>query len=567
MPDLTQSAHEKDAGTSRLGEERLRALLEVGRSLVSDLDLESVLCRVLETAREMTGARYAALGILDRDKSELERFLYLGVDEETARSIGALPRGHGVLGELIRDPAPLRLGDVSAHPRSYGFPAGHPAMTTFLGAPVIVRDEVFGNIYLTEKAGGAEFDPVDEELIVVLAEWAAVAIGNARLYESTDRQRSELERAVRGLQANVALTRETGGHTELDWLLELVAKRALSLVEAGSAVVLLPAEHELEVAGVAGELPEDLLGTRIDPDGGRLGSAFRSGNVARVKAGVGGELGLPEGPALIAPLFSRGRVVGVLGVLGAQRAGGFSPEDELLLESFAGSAASAIGTAQVAEQEKLRLSIAASENERRRWARELHDDTLQQLGALKLMNESALRRDDPETTRKTLTRAVAQLEQSIASLEELITELRPAALDDLGIAAALDVLLDRMLPPGTRPVCERELDLAYDAGRATTRLAPELEVTIYRIVQEALNNVRKHAGADGVRVTVLEDPEHVTVTVTDDGGGFEPGAGAMRFGLTGMRERVRLADGELTITSTPGEGTRVFARLPVVRAG
>jgi signal transduction histidine kinase len=559
-----ESAGEDRARGSRLGEERLRALLEVGRSLVADLDLESVLRRVLETARELTGARYAALGILDPGKEELERFLYIGVDEETASRIGALPRGRGVLGELIRHPEPLRLRDVSRHPRSYGFPSDHPPMTTFLGAPVMVRGEAYGNVYLTEKTRGAEFDEGDEELVVILAEWAGIAIDNARLYEATDRQRSELERAVRGLAANVALTREAGGHTEVEWLLELIARRARGLLESGAAVVLLPAEGRLEVAAAAGELPEEVVGRRLDPDAGRLGSAYRSGNLARVSAGVGAELGLPDGPALIAPLLSRGSVLGVLAALST---GGpeFSPEDELLLESFAGSAASAVGTAQAAEREKLRLSIAASESERRRWARELHDETLQQLGALKLMSESALKRDDPETVRRTLDRAVTQIEQSIASLEELITELRPAALDDLGVDAALGILVSRMLPSGGEIECELEVDLAHGAGRSPTRLAPELEATIYRIVQEALNNVRKHSGAKRVRVSVIEDPEHVTVAVRDDGTGFEPGAGSGRFGLSGMRERVQLADGELEITSAPGEGTQVFARLPAVR--
>ncbi|MGZ5360095.1 MAG: sensor histidine kinase [Solirubrobacterales bacterium] len=565
MPDLTQSANHDDESSSRLGEARLRRLLEVGRSLVSDLEPESVLRRVLETAREMTGARYAALGILDPGKSGLERFLHLGVDDETARRIGPLPRGRGVLGELIRHPVPLRLADVGEHPRSYGFPDGHPRMRAFLGAPVFIRDEVFGNVYLTEKAGGGEFDAADQELIVVLAEWAAIAIGNARLYESMDRHRSELERAVRGLEANVALTRETGGHTDLEWLLELVAERGRSLIGAGGSAVLLPADGELEVAGVAGDLPADALGRRLDPEAGPLGPALASGSITRGPAGA--ELGHPERPALVVPLLSGGDIVGALVAMDGREGGGFALEDELLLDSFAASAASAIGTARAAERESLRLSIAASERERRRWARELHDETLQQLGALKLMSESALRREDPETARKTLLRAASQLEQSITSLEELITELRPAALDDLGIAAALNVLLDRMLPPGERPQCERELDFAFEAGRAATRLAPELDATIYRLLQEALNNVRKHAGADNVRVTVLEDPEHLTVSVSDDGTGFEPGAGTERFGLSGMRERVQLANGELAISSAPGEGTRVFARIPVVRSG
>jgi GAF domain-containing protein len=175
-----------DAGESspapKLTERELKRLLEVGRALVTKLDVESVLRQVLDTGRELTEARYAALGILDERGRELERFLYIGIDEGTRRLIGPLPRGRGVLGELIRDPRPLRLADVTDHPRSYGFPPGHPPMTSFLGVPIAIRGEAFGNLYLTDKAGGEQFTEADEELAVVLAEWAAIAIDNARLY-------------------------------------------------------------------------------------------------------------------------------------------------------------------------------------------------------------------------------------------------------------------------------------------------------------------------------------------------------------------------------------------------
>jgi len=172
----------------------LGRLLDVGRSLVSELDLEVVLGRVLEAARDLTGASYAALGILDEGREELERFLTVGIDADRRAVIGDLPRGHGVLGELIRHPHPLRLARVSDHPRSYGFPQGHPPMTTFLGVPILIRGEAYGNLYLTDKRSG-EFDERDEEATVVLAEWAAIAIENARLYERTESRREELQRA------------------------------------------------------------------------------------------------------------------------------------------------------------------------------------------------------------------------------------------------------------------------------------------------------------------------------------------------------------------------------------
>src|SRR5205809_4017989 len=180
--------------TGALDEEHLRRLLEVGRTLVEQLELEAVLDRLLETARELTGAQYAALGILDDDRRELERFVTRGIDDETHRTIGELPRGRGILGLLIEEPAPMRLADVGEHPRSYGFPPGHPPMRSFLGVPVLIRGRAWGNLYLTEKDGG-DFTEADEESAVILADWAAIAIENARLYETSELRRHEVERS------------------------------------------------------------------------------------------------------------------------------------------------------------------------------------------------------------------------------------------------------------------------------------------------------------------------------------------------------------------------------------
>ena len=229
------------------GNQRLARLVEVGRSLVAELDLEVVLDRVLDVAREITGARYAALGILDERKEELEQFLTAGIDDERREQIGSLPRGRGVLGLLIRDPRPLRLNDVGAHPESYGFPPEHPPMKTFLGVPVIVRGEAWGNLYLTEKEGGP-FTEEDESALLILADWAAIAIQNARLYQGAEGRRAELERAVRGLEATLEIARALAGETELDRVLELIVKRGRALVEATGVVILLLEGDELTVA-------------------------------------------------------------------------------------------------------------------------------------------------------------------------------------------------------------------------------------------------------------------------------------------------------------------------------
>ena len=219
-------------------DERLARLVEAGRALVAELDLPRVLDRLLEVAREVTGARYAALGILDESKEQLEQFLTVGIDEAEREQIGSLPRGRGVLGLLIRDPKPLRLDDVGAHPESFGFPPQHPPMKTFLGVPVVVRGEAWGNLYLTEKEGGP-FTVGDEEALQILADWAAIAIENARLYQDVERRRGELERALHGLEATTEIARALGGETELERVLELIAKRGRALVQATSVVSMV----------------------------------------------------------------------------------------------------------------------------------------------------------------------------------------------------------------------------------------------------------------------------------------------------------------------------------------
>src|SRR4051812_7798673 len=203
-----------------MNEHGLRRLLEVGRSLVTVLDPEAVFSRVLEVARELTGARYAAIGVLDEPRQRLERFLTAGIDEDTHRAIGDLPHGRGVLGVLITDPRPLRLADVGQHAQSYGFPLAHPPMTTFLGVPIIIEGQAWGNLYLTEKDGSHAFTADDEEAVVVLADWAAIAIGNARLYRNVRERRDELERTMRGLETTTEISLALGGMTDLDRVLE-----------------------------------------------------------------------------------------------------------------------------------------------------------------------------------------------------------------------------------------------------------------------------------------------------------------------------------------------------------
>src|SRR4051812_46614815 len=240
--------------------------------------------RLLEVAAEMTEAQYVALGVLDPSKTNLERFVTRGIDPEHHREIGDLPRGRGVLGLLITDPRPIRLSNVGSHPESYGFPPAHPVMKTFLGVPVRIRGEVYGNLYLTEKAGGRDFSEDDERSIIILADWAAIAIENARLYTHAEERRVDLERAVRSLEVTTAIARAVGGETDIDRVLELIVKRARALVHARGLLIMLAEGDELVVAATAGELPEDLKGKRVPAAGTVASSVLRSGRPERVSS-------------------------------------------------------------------------------------------------------------------------------------------------------------------------------------------------------------------------------------------------------------------------------------------
>ncbi len=252
-----------------------RRLVTILYELLDVDELEEVLHRVLVAAQELTGARYAALGLLNDERDALARFLTVGIDEDERRVIGDLPLGRGVLGELIAHPRILRLADLAQHPHSYGFPSGHPAMKTFLGSPIVIRGEIYGNIYLTEKAGGAEFDEADEELLLVLTEYAAIGIHHARGLDQLESRRDELERTVAALGATSEISRALAGEVDLDPILELVAKRGRALVAARALVILLPDHDGLRVAHAAGELPEDLVGQTVAESSLAAGSVWR----------------------------------------------------------------------------------------------------------------------------------------------------------------------------------------------------------------------------------------------------------------------------------------------------
>lgn len=545
-----------------------KALLQVARDVLSELDVDEVLKRVLASAQTLTGARYAALGILDESGNKLARFLTAGLDEEEKLRIGPLPTGHGVLGELIRIPAPLRIADVSAHHRAYGFPTGHPPMRSFLGVPIFIGGRPYGNLYLTEKETAPEFTEADQEAVVLLAEFAGLAIDHARRYAKSETSRRALEHNVAALDATVTIARTLAGQTDLDTILDLVAKRGRALISARALVIELLQGDRLAVVAAAGEIPKELIGATVDAESSVAGAALRSQRPERLETSVNraryaefglGRLGLTADAGLVVPLTLRGRSYGALVAVDRQSDGpAFSIEDEELLEAFAASAATAVATAQLFDAARRRDRLAAGEAERARWSRELHDETLQGLAALR-MSLAAMEGAEPAAAQELVQRAIADVEVETDKLRSLISDLRPVVLDQLGIAAAVESLADRIEVPGLE--VRTRIDLSFGEGRLTD----ELETAIYRIVQEGLNNTIKHAEASCAEIEIVQDDDRgVKISIRDDGSGFDPAiAGAEEgFGLSGMRERVELLGGSIEIRSSAGAGTKVTVTIP-----
>lgn len=542
----------------------LRRLMQAGPWLLAELDLTTLLERLLSTARDVTGARYAALGVLDERRRDLEQFLTQGLSDDAERAIGARPRGRGVLGLLISDPRPLRIPDLGADPHSYGFPAGHPPMAGFLGVPITIAGQAWGNLYLTDKTTG-DFDASDEEAAVILAAWAAIAIEHARLLAEAQSRQSELERAVRSLEATRTIAVAIGAETELPRVLELIAKRGRAIVEADSVVILLQDGEELVVAAGAGHAGTR-NGTRIPIAGSTSGEVMVSqqpmlvDDVERLRVAPQ-QLGVAIArSALITPLVYRGTALGVFAAFNRAEQDQFSLGDEQVLGSFAASAATAVAIAQSVQVDRLRHTLDAAEAERRRWARELHDETLQGLGALKLIASIGNRGSDETARSAALEQLVQGLESEIVNLHAIISELRPAALDDLGLKPAVEALARRHRQINGIEI-ECKLDLP-DPARGERRLTTEVETAIYRLTQEALTNVAKHAAAaQRATITITAADARIRVQVSDDGAGFDFATVSEGFGLVGMRERAALIGGTVEISSGR-TGTTVTAELP-----
>lgn len=538
--------------------DRTRALLDAGLAITSELTLDALLQKLARTAAELTGARYAALGVIDPSGRELERFIAHGIDAETHAAIGDLPRGRGILGVLIRDAVPLRLHDLTDDPRSVGFPPNHPPMKTFLGVPVMLRGVAYGNLYLTEKEGGEDFTAEDQEIVTLLAGQAAVAIENARLYESSRRWADQLESLI---EVGNALATETA----LDEVLNLVARHVRELIRARLVVILLPTpEGDLQIDAADGEGADELLGTvlaRVASKSALILQRRQSELVdsvlddPEVNREVARRMGMHA--ALYVPMLARDQAIGVIHAvdkLVPDRR--FTNEDRKLVEIFASRAAVAVDQSRRIERDTYRRMVEAQELERRRLARELHDETGQALTSI-LLGLHALEEKDGEG----LPAAAAELRelvvQTLHDVRRLAVELRPKALDDFGLVAALERLTGTF---------SEQTGIAVDLEsrlREDERLPSEIETVLYRIVQEALTNVVKHARAERVSIVLTLRNGFVSAVIEDDGRGLKPGEDGGGLGLIGMRERVALVDGRLDIESPEEGGTTLVVEVPL----
>ena len=537
--------------------DRLRAIVDAGVALASELSLDAVLQKIVEAAADLTGARYAALGVIDPSGQSLERFIVTGIDAETQAAIGDPPRGRGILGALIQDAKPLRLEDLADDLRSVGFPANHPPMRTFLGVPILLRGVAYGNLYLTEKADGAPFTDQDEELTTLLSTQAAVAIENARLYEAATRWLKQLESLN---EVSNALVSET----DVSRLLDLVAARLRELVQARVVLIATP-DHEgdLVVRTTDGEGAEELAGMRLEREGSKAGRVLDRRRSERVDSmiedfevdqEVSRRLGARTG--LYVPMVIRDRPIGIITAHDKEGSDArFSDEDMRLAETFAARAAVAVDLSERVASDALRRVVSAQELERQRLARELHDETGQALTSILLGLKSV---EDAKSATEASAAAAELRELVVTTLQDvrrLAVELRPKALDDFGLVSALERLVETFSE-------QTGIQVDLEPRLGEERLSPDVETTLYRITQEALTNVVKHAQAKRVSIVLTRRSGSVAAVIEDDGRGFSAGSEGNGLGLLGMRERITLVGGRLDVDSSPGSGTTLSIEVP-----
>ena len=543
LAQLVERAHEVMATQGRL-----RGLLRASQMVTRDLTLPAVLRRIVEAARDLVGARYAALGVIS-PTGGLAEFVHSGMPEDAVARIGHLPEGKGLLGALIEDPRPIRLRRIASDQRSAGFPPGHPPMSSFLGVPIRIRDEVFGNLYLAESTKGG-FSDEDEELTLALAATAAVAIENARLYESAT-SRGEWLQAIAAITRGVLSAEpEDAGDS-----LELIARTSLRIARADLVTVALPGgPDELLVEVAVGSGADGLAGTRLPMSGSLSGQVFSTGTPLRQSIGDAGSAPRPDldlGPVLAVPLHGSRRVHGVLWAARRRGRSAFGAEEVEMAAGFANQAALAIELAEArAEQQR-----AVMLDERERIAADLHDHVIQRLFAAGLSLQSTagtLRAGEAAdrilATVDDLDATIRQIRTSIFQLQQLPQTRAPGLR-----ARLLDVATDVTPVLGFEP--------AVRFSGVIDEVGHDIGEDVLAVVRESLSNVARHARAASAEVDVTATADRLTVDIRDDGIGI--GSTDRRSGLDNLRRRADRRDGTCTVGPREPTGTWLSWSVPL----
>jgi signal transduction histidine kinase len=533
--------------------DRTDALLEAGLTLASELSLPMVLQRIVDLAAEVTDARYGALGVIGV-RGEMVDFVTTGISAEERRAIGALPRGRGILGLLMREPRIVRLKAIGSHPESVGFPPNHPPMRSFLGAPVQALGKIYGNIYLADKRASQEFGLEDERSVRILATQAGVAIANATLYQETLRREQWLE-ALRDITGSIL------EGADADSLLTSIAEHAREVAGADAATILTTTSNpgRLTVAAAVGAYAKQVQGQSVPAAKSISGEVIETGRLLHTDDVSAHGLAYQPivrrghvGPAIFVPLRVRGRATGTLMV--ANLVGG-RPFDEAtirLVESFADQASVAIEYGR-AQADLRRLGLM---DERERIAKELHDGIIQSLFAVGMgLQGTALLAGSSETA-TSIEGAIGELDRVIRDLRNYIFGLRPGILADRQLDQAL-----RELGEEVQKRSQTRVDVDVDAQVAASLSSRSLHIV--QLTREALSNVARHAQAKHSVVRLTRRGANAVLTIEDDGVGFDVRGDSTGNGLRNMRERAVAIGGTLRVTSKPGKGTKLRLTFPV----